>query len=87
MFYYIYTLKSEKDDSLYIGYAHNLKERIEKHNRGLVTSTKNKTPWKCIYFEACLNKEDAKRREKYLKTNQGSRLLKRRLKEYLYSSK
>jgi len=87
MFYYIYVLESGKDGSLYIGYTKRLRERIVKHNLKSVQSTKNKTPWKCIYFEACLNKEDAERRETYLKTSQGSRLLKRRLKEYMYSRK
>jgi hypothetical protein len=37
-----------------------------------------------IYYEAYLNKEDAKRRERYSKTAQGQRLLKRRLKDYFY---
>jgi len=42
---------------------------------------------KCVYYEGCLNIKDAKRRERYLKTSQGSRLLKRRLKEYFYEKK
>ena len=47
---------------------------------GLNFSTKRYKPWKCIYYESCLHQEDAKRREKYFKTSQGQRLLKRRLK-------
>jgi hypothetical protein len=31
-----------------------------------------------------LNKDDAERRERYLKTNQGARVVKRMLKEYFY---
>ena len=85
MFYYVYVLKSEKDSSLYIGYTNDLKRRFKEHNNGLNFSTGHKKPWKLIYYEARLNIEDAKRREKYLKTNQGSRLLKRTLKEYFYS--
>ena len=42
-------------------------------------------PWRLIHYEAYRNEDDAKRREKYLKTSQGSRLLKRMLKEYFYS--
>lgn len=30
-------------------------------------------PLQLIYFEACLNKDDAFRREKYLKTGMGKR--------------
>ncbi|MBI4135167.1 GIY-YIG nuclease family protein [Candidatus Uhrbacteria bacterium] len=85
MFFYVYVLESlKKRAELYIGYTDNLRKRLEKHNLGAVTSTKRYLPWKLIYYESCLNKMDAQRREKYLKTNQGSRLLKRRLKEYFY---
>ena len=86
MFYYIYVLEDKKGN-LYVGYSKDLKKRVEEHNRGLNQSTKSQKPWHCIYFEACLNEEDAKRREGYLKTNQGNRMLKRRLKEYFYSRK
>lgn len=85
MFFYVYVLESiKKKGELYIGYTDDLKQRVEKHNRGAVTSTKPYLPWRVIYYEAGLNRRDAQRREKYLKTNQGSRLLKRRLKEYFY---
>ena len=86
MFYYIYVLEDKKGN-LYVGYSKDLKKRVEEHNRGLNQSTKSQKPWHCIYVEACLNEEDAKRREGYLKTNQGNRMLKRRLKEYFYSRK
>lgn len=84
MFHYVYILQGEKSTSLYIGYTNNLKRRIKEHNLGLNFSTQLERPWKIIFYEAYLNEEDAKRREKYLKTNQGSRLLKRMLKEYFY---
>jgi len=51
----------------------------------LVFSTKPYLPWRIIFFEAYRNEKDAKRREKYLKTSQGGRLLKRMLKEYFYN--
>jgi len=72
---------------LYIGYTSNLKARLQKHNRGINFSTKNKIPWQLIHYEAYHNPDDAMRREKYLKTSQGSRLLKRMLKEYFYNQK
>jgi len=85
--FYTYVLMSEKNNSMYIGYSSDLRKRTGEHNQGLNKSTKPYIPWELIYYEACLNKEDAKRREKYLKTTQGRRLLKRRLKEYFYSQK
>ena len=38
---------------------------------------------KLIYYEACLNQQDATHREKYLKTYHGKMFIKRRLKSYL----
>jgi len=87
-FYYVYLLESiNHDQEHYIGYTDDLKKRIKEHNAGLNWSTKAYKPWRLIYYEACLNKEDAKRRERYLKTSQGRRLIKRRIKEYLYNKK
>lgn len=83
-FYYVYILESQNYNELYIGYTCNLIKRFKEHNQGLNQSTKPYKPWKLIYYEACLNKEDAKRREKYFKKTQGRRLLKRRLKKYFY---
>ena len=85
--YYTYLLESTKNHEHYIGYTKDLKSRLEQHNSGLSTSTKRYKPWKLIYYEACINGNDARRREKYLKTTQGGRLLKRRIKDYLYENK
>ena len=85
--FYNYVLQSKKNKSLYVGYTNDLRERLKEHNRGLNKATKPFKPWKLIYYEACLDEEDAKRRERYLKTTQGRRLLKRRLKEYFYKNK
>lgn len=87
MFYYVYILQSVKNDSLYAGYTQDLKKRFQEHNRGLNFSTKTYRPWQLIHYEAYLNEKDAKRREKYLKSSQGARLLKRMLKEYFYKYK
>jgi len=87
MFHYVYVLQSIRNQGLYIGYTIDLKKRLIEHNRGLNFSIKLHMPWQLIHYEAYLNEKDAKRRERYLKTNQGSRLLKRMLKEYLYSKR
>lgn len=87
MFHYVYVLQSSKTKGLYIGFTHDLRKRLGEHNRGLNFSTKPYVPWQLIFYEAYQNEDDAKRREKYLKTSQGARLLKRMLKEYFYSQK
>jgi putative endonuclease len=56
---------------------------VKHHNKGLVESTKDRAPFKLVYYEACIHQEDAFRREKYLKSFNGKRFLKRRLKSYL----
>lgn len=85
--YYVYVIESIKKGNLYIGFTNDLRQRLKKHNQGLNKSTKPYIPWNLIYYEACLHKKDAERREHYFKTNQGRRLLKRRLKEYFYIKK
>ena len=83
MFYYTYILRSIKDNKMYTGYTKNLKLRFEQHNKGLVESTKDRKPFILMYYEACLNQQDATHREKYLKTYNGKRFIRNRLKSYL----
>jgi putative endonuclease len=78
MFYYTYVLKSLKDKKLYIGWTVDLKLRLQRHNDGKVIATRTRTPLKLIYYEACLNKSKAIKREKYFKMGFGRRFLKER---------
>lgn len=77
--FYTYVLKSRTDGKLYVGFTDNLKRRFEEHNNGLVTSTKGRRPFDLVYYEACLVKEKAIKREKYFKTGFGRNFLKDRL--------
>ena len=81
--YYTYVLKSMKDNMFYIGFSKDLKQRLELHQKGAVESTKERRPLELIYYEACIEKADAERREKYLKSYHGKMFLKKRLKSYL----
>lgn len=85
--FYNYIIENAKHDQLYTGFTNDLKRRLKEHNQGLNFSTKRYRPWKLIYYEACLDQADATRREGYLKTSQGMRLVRRRLKEYFYKKK
>ena len=84
--YYTYVLKSTKDNKLYIGWADDLKKRIDTHNKGGVVATRARIPLKLVYYEACWNKEDAISREKQLKTGFGRAYSSRRLSKYRASS-
>ena len=80
--YYTYVLKSDKDENFYYGYTKDLAQRFEQHQKGLNQSTKYRRPLKLVYYEACCNECDAKRREKYLKSYRGRQFLSNRLKSY-----
>lgn len=81
--HYVYVLQSMKDNDFYIGYTKNLTIRLKQHNAKKNFSTKSRAPLEYIYIEACINEKDAKRREDYLKTTQGGRFLKLRLREFM----
>jgi len=66
MNYYVYILLTEKNWLLYKGYFSNLEKWVHDHNAGLVHLTKLRRPLKQIYFEGCLNQQNATRREKFL---------------------
>ena len=80
---YVYILRSEKDGKFYTGWTNNLRKRFSMHNAGNVFATKSRLPFMLIYYEACINREDAKVRERYLKTAWGKRYIKNRLRTYL----
>jgi putative endonuclease len=81
--HYVYVLRSSKDRQLYTGYTSDLRKRFNMHNKLLVSSTKKRAPLELIYYEACINQQDATAREKYIKTGMGKRYLKNRLKRFL----
>ncbi|MBI4097966.1 MAG: GIY-YIG nuclease family protein [Candidatus Levybacteria bacterium] len=81
-FYYVYVLHNKTKNFIYIGYSENLKSRFSTHNIGKNRSTKLYVPLELIHYEAYRNIKDAKRREKYLKSNRGKATLKTMLKEY-----
>lgn len=74
--FYVYILESIKDNKLYIGYSSKLKERIDSHLKGGVSSTKNRRPLVLIYYEAYREEKDARIREIFLKTGQGRDFIK-----------
>ena len=59
-YYYTYVLMSEKDHNFYTGSTKDLRKRFNDHNSGKVLSTKNRGLFKLIYYEACLNEQDAR---------------------------
>ncbi len=83
----VYILESKKDGDLYVGLTNDLKKRFKLHNEGKVYATHRRRPLKLIFYEAHLNKYDAAKREKFLKTGWGKNWIKRTIKNYFSSSK
>jgi len=77
--YYTYVLRSKVDSKLYVGYTNDLKKRLTDHNIGLAEATKFRKPLELVYYEACLSKKRAIKREKYFKTGFGGGFLKNRI--------
>ena len=84
-FFFVYVLESLKDGGWYIGFSSNLKKRYESHNSGVNKSTKFRRPFRIIYFEGYVNRDDALGRERFLKSGSGRLFLKRQMNNYLKS--
>lgn len=80
--FYVYILKSKKDNNCYIGSTNDLDSRLKEHNSGSVFSTKKRIPFDLVYFEAYRSEVDARYREKNLKIrSRAYAQLKNRIKE------
>ena len=82
--FYVYVLRSRKDEKLYIGYTGDLRRRLTEHNNGENRATKSRIPLDLVYYEAYVSQADAKVREQRLKSSAGANTaLKRRLQDSL----
>ncbi|MDD5687952.1 MAG: GIY-YIG nuclease family protein [Elusimicrobia bacterium] len=75
--FYVYVLRSEKDNKLYVGYTSDLELRFKQHNSGLVDSTKFRRPFKLVHFEKHENKNVSQSRERFFKSGKGREFLNR----------
>ena len=73
MKYFLYIIKSLKDSNHYTGITSNLNNRLRLHNQGKTKSTKSRRPFILVYQEEFKSREEAREREKYLKSYYGSK--------------
>ncbi len=73
--YCVYVIKSQSHNTRYIGSTDNALKRIKEHNLGKCRYTSGRKPWKLIYQEKYLNRSEAIKREKFLKSGQGRKWL------------
>lgn len=62
--YYVYVLKNEIDDKLYIGYTNDVPRRILEHVGGKSVYTKRSNRWLLVYLEGYASQADAIDRER-----------------------
>ena len=82
--FYVYFILLDNGD-VYKGFTGNLRRRWYEHQSGRVSSTKRYARKKLIGYETYLYESDARRREKFLKTTEGRRLLKQQYRDVIDS--
>ncbi|MEK7176814.1 MAG: GIY-YIG nuclease family protein [Patescibacteria group bacterium] len=81
--FYFYVLRFRSNGKFYYGYTEDLKRRIREHQaRGSSFASRN-GKFDLVFYEAYLNKTDARIAEKYFKSGHGREVLKEKLKNYL----
>ena len=70
--HYTYVLLSEWDRRFYTGSTGDLDARVRQHHQGRVRSMAHRGPLPLIYYEACIETDDARRREQFLKQERES---------------
>ena len=78
--FFVYILQSVLNGRFYIGYSESPERRLAEHNAGKVKSTKAYLPWEMVYIEEFESRDEAVKREKYLKSGIGRQFLKEKLK-------
>ncbi len=78
MNYYVYVLKSLKNNDIYIGSTSDLSNRFKLHNSGKVKSTKGYRPWKLLECEKFNNRSETFKREMFLKEHQQKDIIKKK---------
>jgi predicted GIY-YIG superfamily endonuclease len=73
--YYVYSLKCK--DGHYVGCTDNLKNRLERHQKGQIPATTDRLPVKLDLYFAVNDKYKAFEFEKYLKSGSGRAFMKK----------
>ncbi len=77
--WYVYILKSLKDDNLYVGSTNSIRRRLTEHNFGKVDSTRNRAPFILEAYIAVKDQVKAIELEQYFKTGSGKAVLQKRI--------
>ena len=76
MDYFVYALKSQKYNRIYVGISKDPERRLKEHNKSDTKSTKYYKPWILIYKKSIGSRIEARKEEKRLKSGSGREFLK-----------
>jgi putative endonuclease len=69
---YVYILRGvDQPDRRYVGATHDLRDRLDRHNRGEVAHTSKYKPWRIATYLAFDDEAKAFAFERYLKSGSG----------------
>ena len=77
--FYVYILKSFKDNSFYTGFSEDLKKQFQNHNSKGQTYSSKKASFELIWYCSFKDKLKALKFEKYLKSGSGFAFARKRL--------
>lgn len=77
-----YILQSELTGSFYVGQTDDLAQRVVKHNRGEVRSTKPYRPWKLVYWKQFETRREAMAWEKQVKGRKHRAFIEKLIREF-----
>jgi len=72
---HVYVIKSMKHNYRYVGITNNFARRLKQHNEGYNLTTKPYATFETVLVENCASYEEARKREKFLKSGQGRKFL------------
>jgi len=72
---FAYILFSKTRSRYYIGQTSNVNKRLERHNKGIIPSTKGEAPWKLILQIEISNRSEAMLLEKKIKKRGAKRFI------------
>ena len=75
MSFWVYILRSVRTNQYYVGQTDNVKDRLDKHNKGEVASTKPYVPWELVHKEKYKSRSEAVKREREIKARKSRKYI------------
>jgi putative endonuclease len=75
MSYWVYILESKRNHQYYVGQTDDVADRLSRHNKGKVISTKPFIPWVLVYSEDFRTRSEAVKREREIKARKSRKYI------------